>query len=131
MSVMTTLAIADGAATPVTHSFQPETDSPATWVDSDAAKAYKHLQYTLILTRKKAQSSSGVNRVKVSLMLPVGGDGVTVPVNEVARFCAATVELTMPAKGTLQERKDLRVLLRNALADAQVVDVIDNLNASW
>lgn len=131
MSVMAQLSIADGAATPVTHAFNPETDSPPTWVDSDAAKAYKHLQYSLIISRKKAQSSSGVNRVKVSLTLPVGGDGVTVPASEVARYGNATIEFLMPAKGTKQERKDLRVLLMNALANAQVVDTIDELNSAW
>jgi len=131
MSVMAALAVADGASTPVTHTFNPETDSPPTWVDSDAAKAYKHLQYNLIISRKKAQSASGINRVKVSLTLPVGGDGVTVPANEVSRFGVATLEFLLPAKGTKQERKDIRVLMMNALANAQVIDCIDELNSAW
>lgn len=131
MSVMATLTVNDGAATPVSHAFNPETDSPPTWVDTDAAKAYKHLQYQLIVSRKKAQSANGVNRVKVQLMLPVGGDGVTIPLSEVARFGSATMEFLLPAKGTKQERKDLRVLFLNALQNAQIIDVVDELNSAW
>lgn len=131
MSVMAALTVADGAATPVNHTFNPETDSPPTWVDSDVAKVYKHLQYTLSISRKKAQSANGVNRVKVSLTLPVGGDGVTIPASEVARFGSVTAEFLLPAKGSKQERKDLRVLFANALANAQVIDVIDELNSAW
>lgn len=131
MSVMATFSVADGASTPVTHALQPETDSPATWVDSDAAKLYKHLQSSLVITRKKAQSASGINRVKVTLHVPIGGDGVTVPANEVSRFGSATVEFLLPAKGTKQERKDIRVLLMNALANAQLIDMVDELNAAW
>lgn len=131
MSVMATLTIADGASTPVSHAFNPETDSPPTWVDSDAAKLYKHLQPSVIITRKKAQTASGVNRIKASLTYPIGGDGVTVPANEVSRFGVCSAEFLLPAKGTKQERKDLRVLMINALQNAQVIDVIDDLNASW
>lgn len=131
MSVMALLTVADGATTPVNHAFQPETDSPPTWVDTDAAKAYKHLQHQIVINRVKARSASGLNRVRLSLTLNTGGDGVTVPANEVARFHTVNVEFILPAKGAKQERKDLRVLLLNALQKDQIIDVIDELNAAW
>lgn len=131
MTAMSSIAVADGASTPVTHTMNPETDSPPTWNDTDAAKAYKHLQYSLIVQRTKAKTANGVHRVKVSLQLPVGGDGVTTPVNEVARFGSATLEFLMPAKGTKQERKDLRVIAANLLSNAQLIDMIDELNSAW
>lgn len=131
MSVMATLSVADGAASPVTHALNPETDNPPTWVDTDAAKLYKHLQPSIVVSRKKAQSASGVNRVKVTLTLPIGGDGVTIPANEVSRFAVASVEFLLPAKGTKQERKDARVMMANLLANAQIIDVIDELNSAW
>lgn len=131
MSVMAQISIADGASTPVTHAYNPVTDSPPEWVDSDAAVLYKHLQKRIVITSKRSNSANGINRVKVSMSLPTGGDGVTVPSNEVSRFHVVNVEFLMPAKGILQERKDLRTLLKNFLADAQLIDVVDNLNSAW
>lgn len=131
MSQMSTLTVADGAATPVNHTFSPETDSPPTWNDTDATKAFRHLQYSLVITRKKAVSSSGVNRIRVRLHCPIGGDGVSLPANEVSRFATADLELLLPAKGLKAERKDIRTLMRNILNDAQVIDIVDDLNAAW
>lgn len=131
MAVMANMTVADGATTPVSHVFSPVSDSPAEWLDTDAAKAYKHLQYRVFAIRKPANGPNGVNRLKLVLNLPTGGDGVSLPANEVSRSHNATVEFLMPAKGIKQERKDLRTLTRNLLADAQVIDLIDELNSAW
>jgi len=131
MAVMAAISIADGATSPVTHVYNPVTDSPPEWVDSDAAVVYKHLQKRIIIDIKRAKTASGINRVKVQLTLPTGGDGVSVPANEVSRFAVANLEFLLPAKGSKQERKDIRTLVKNSLADAQLIDVIDELNSAW
>lgn len=131
MAIMAEIAIADGAATPVTHTFKPVDDNPPEWVDSDAAILYKHQQKRLIIDIKRAKGPAGVNRVSMTLNLPTGGDGVTVPANENSRFAVCKVEFLLPAKGFKQERKDLRTLVMNALANAQIIDVIDELNGAW
>lgn len=131
MAVMAAITVADGAATPVNHTFNPVDDNPPEWVDSDAAILYKHQQKRLVVDIKRAKGPAGINRVVVSLNLPTGGDGVTVPANENSRFAVAKLEFLLPAKGTKQERKDLRTLVKNLLADAQIIDVIDELNGAW
>jgi len=131
MAVMAAIAIADGASTPVTHTFNPVTDQPPEWVDSDAAKAYKYLQPRIIVNTKRSLSPTGVSRVSITLNCPQGGDGVTVPANEIARYAMAKLDFLLPSKGTKQERKDLRVMLINLLANAQIIDVVDELNSAW
>jgi len=131
MSVMAAITLADGASTPVNHTFNPVTDSPATWLDSDAAILYKHQQKQLIVSMARAKNSSGVNRITVSMTLPTGGDGVAVPSADVARFSQVKCDFLLPAKSTKQERKDLRTLFMHALADAQLIDIVDELNSAW
>lgn len=131
MSEMAAIAIADGAATPVTHTFNPTTDNPPLWTDSDAAVLYKHQQKSIVISMKRANSPSGINRVLVTMNLPTGGDGVTVPANENSRFAVFKGEFLLPAKGIKQERKDLRVLVLNLLQNAQLIDVVDELNSPW
>lgn len=131
MAVMAAIAVADGASTPVTHTFNPVTDNPPEWSDSDAGVSFKYLQYRIKVQQKRANGSNGMNRVVITLTTPKGGDGVTVPANEVARFGTVKMEFLLPAKGTKQERKDLRTLAKNLLADAQIIDIVDELNSAW
>jgi ribosomal protein L12E/L44/L45/RPP1/RPP2 len=46
----------------------------------------------------------------------------------VVRTGRVNVEFILPATGVLQERKDIRQLIVNVLEDADVKDVIENLN---
>lgn len=131
MAVMASMTVADGATTPVDHTFNPVTDSPPEWVDSDAAILYKHQQKRLIVSIKRSTAVAGINRVSLTFNLPTGGDGVSVPANENSRFHVAKLEFLLPSKGIYQERKDLRTFMRNLLADAQIVDIVDNLNSAW
>lgn len=132
MSAIANITIADGAATPVSHAFVPVQTSPnPIWQDSDAAKAYKAAQYRLSAVRKATDATKGLTRVRLTLVLPTMGTGVALPASEVDYSHQATVEFIMPNRGLKQERKDMRVLLLNALADAQVVDMVDELHAAY
>lgn len=131
MSAIANITIADGAATPVSHVFVPASSSPVGWEDSDAAKVYKASQYRLSTTTKKSPSTKGLTRVKMVLELPVMGNGVSLPASEVDYTTTAIVEFICPNRGLKQDRKDTRTLLKNALADAQFIDVIDELRAAY
>lgn len=132
MSAIANITIADGAATPVNHTFVPVQTSPnPIWSDSDAAKAYKASQYRFTAVRKTTDSTKGLTRVRMTLVLPTMGTGVALPASEVDYSHQSTVEFIMPVRGLKQERKDLRVLTRNVLADAQVIDMIDEMNAAY
>lgn len=132
MSAIATITIADGAATPVNHAFVPVQTAPQpVWQDTDAAKAYKASQYRFSAVRKATDSTKGLTRVRLALVLPTMGTGVALPASEVDYSHQVTVEFIMPNRGLKQERKDIRTLIKNALADAQVIDMIDELHAAY
>lgn len=132
MSAIANITIADGATSPVSHAFVPVQTSPnPVWQDTDAAKAYKASQYRISAVRKSNDSTKGLTRVRLALVLPTMGTGVALPASEVDYSHQVTVEFIMPNRGLKQERKDLRVLIMNALVDAQVVDMVDELHAAY
>jgi len=132
MSQIANIAIADGATTPVTHTFTPIQSSPnAVWKDSDAAKAYVASQYIITATRKSTDSTKGLTRTRISLVLPTMGNGVALPSSEVDYSHQVVVEFISPNRGLKQERKDTRTLLKNLLADAQIIDMVDELHAAY
>lgn len=132
MSQIANIAIADGAATPVTHTLVPVSSSPeAQWIDSDAAKAYTAAQYRLKSITKRTSSTRGLTRVRCVLELPTMGNGVALSASEVDYTHTAIVEFLCPNRGLKQERKDMRTLLKNALSDAQLIDVIDELRSAY
>jgi hypothetical protein len=131
MSAIANITIADGATTPVNHVFIPAGSNPSQWEDSDAAKVYKASQYRVTTTRKVSNSTKGLTRVKVVVELPTMGNGVSLPASEVDYTHTFIIEAICPNRGLKQERKDMRVLSKNLLSDAQIVDVIDELRASF
>lgn len=132
MSAIANIAIADGAATPVTHTFVPLQTSPdAVWMDSDSAKAFTAAQYSIRNSIKRGNSSKGVDRVKFAVTLPTMGTGVSLPASEVDYTDTCIIEFILPKRGIKQGRKDLRTLVKNLLGDAQVVDIIDELRSAY
>lgn len=132
MSAIANISIADGATTPVTHVFSPIQSNPfAKWVDTDAAKPYLASQYSMIARVVRQDSTKGLTRVKLGLVLPTMGTGVSLPASEVDYSHQANVEFICPNRGVKQERKDTRTLVKNLLSDAQVVDMIDELRSSY
>lgn len=132
MSAIANIVIADGATTPVNHTFVPVQSSPiAKWKDTDAAKAYTAAQFQISLLTKPSDSAKGLSRVRIAVVLPTMGTGVALPASEVDYSHQVTVEFVLPNRGLKQERKDIRTLLKNLLADAQIVDVVDDLRSAY
>lgn len=130
MSQIANIVIADGAGTPVSHTFEPISSAlPAIWRESiDGVPLYGEPEISLNLIR-----GSSMNTVRAKLMLPVmetitgtTGDGYSAA-PKVAYSVQASAEFKLPARSTITERKDLRVLLRNLLADAVMVDAVDSV----
>lgn len=132
MSAIANIVIADGATTPVNHTFVPVQSSPvAGWRDSDAAKAYTASQYRISAVSKLNGSTRGLSRVKMTVELPTMGNGVSLPTSEVDYTTTMMVEIIAPNRGLKQERKDVRTLVKNLMSDAQVIDLIDELRAAY
>lgn len=136
MAQVAPIVVADGAATPVNHTFSPVATSPDTFYREGISSLPLVGQGTLTIVNR-SQANAKLQRVRVKLELPALE---TIAGNNAAGYTAAPavaytntvmVEFLLPARGTVQQRKDLRVMLSNALKDAQIVDAIDNLNIPY
>lgn len=136
MAQIANIVVADGASTPVNHTFAPVSSAPVA--------VYRESQATLPIVgqgRVELSNRSGANaslqRVKISLALPaletISGENAAgyTAAPKVAYTNVAVIDMMLPARGTVQQRKDLRLMLSNLLKDAQVVDLIDNLNVPY
>jgi len=132
MSQIANMTVADGATTPVNHVFTPVQSTPsAVWKDTDAAKTYVAGQYQITAVRRGSDSPKGLTRYRLALVLPTMGNGVALPASEVDYSHQVVVEFICPNRGVKQERKDLRTLLKNLLADAQIIDMVDELRSAY
>lgn len=139
MGALVNLTAADGATTPVTHTFVPlgpdsngiqwfEQTSPA---PANAAAA-KRISIS-IKRAKVGQSLTGVAKIVAQIWCPVmetvgtSDSGITPPPT-VAYTLFARIEYFMPERSTEQERQDLRVIAANLIANNQIIrDLIARL----
>lgn len=136
MSAIANIAIQDGQATPVTHTFFPITSGQeSSWRENQSSLPL--VGQGTVLQVLKLDSRNGLNRVRLVLELPAletatgaNSAGYTAA-PRVAYSNRATIEMVLPSRGTAAQRKDLRILLSNLLKDANVVDTVDNLNMPY
>ena len=131
MSAIGQISINDGASTPVTHVFHPISTFPPLYRENQSGLAL--VGQGVIQVQTTGDSGSGLNKVRVVLALPAletvsaqNAQGYTAA-PKVAYTNKVDATFILPNRGTAQQRKDLRVLMMNALANAQIVDSIDNL----
>lgn len=136
MSAIANIVINDGQATPVAHTFYPNNINGTTAkLRENQASLPLIGQGTLEITVRDLKS--GVKQVHVTLATPAletataaNSSGYTAA-PKVAYVPLAGVTFNFDQRTTLAQRKDLRVLLANALLNAIVVDAIDNLNPPY
>lgn len=136
MSAIGNIVINDGATTPVAHTFYPVNvaGSEANWRENQASLPLVG-QGTLQGTVREMKS--GIAQVHIALATPALEQ---ITGNNSAGYTAAPKVAYTPLVGitfnfdkrtTSQQRKDLRLLIRNALDNAIIVDMIDNLNPAY
>lgn len=138
MAAIAPISVLDGQGTPVAHVFNPVQTGEATYKrNGDTAVPVIGFE-SVVLTLKDANGSSeAVSRAKATLRIPVletpaGGTGTGyVAPPRVAYFMMATLEFILPNRSTAAQRKDLRVLSANLLANAQVVSLIESLERPY
>lgn len=132
MSAIAPIVINDGAATPVAHTFNPFQSVPqANYRENQTGLALVGQGSIAIIS--STDLGNGLSKVRVVLSLPAletitaqNAQGYTAaPKVAYTNKCDAT--FILPNRGTAGQRKDLRVLFGNLLANAQVIDVIENL----
>lgn len=129
------IAIQDGAATPVTHTFSPtkiDANGIATFEErvSGVPIGYPTITWSVRAPTKGNSTYKVIGKLSQPKVIDVTDtSGKTVKTVDYVNL--ATVDLVVSNKSTKQERKDLRVLMANALANALLVTSADDLESFW
>jgi len=140
MSAVTSISLDDAQGTPVSHTFVPlGPDLKGVWwfEDQTGVASIGFNRISLALTRAGnpapgSNSGDRVNRVKIGMHMPktetLGTDGAGLtPPPTVAYIDRSITEYILPERDSLQDRKDIRKMSMNLLANAQVVAMVENL----
>jgi hypothetical protein len=131
MPSRTSIAIQDGAATPLTHTFTP--------VGKPAGSEYEYF------VNRTNGSASFQEEIRIRVQQPSKKDQpyrVTVvvldptvkvvdSVNELDFQNRADLSFTIAQNSTTQSREDLRVLIADLLGDNMLLGVLDNLESIY
>lgn len=131
MADIANIAIQDGKATPLTHTFTPiRSGLDSSWRTTDPALPLIGQE---VISVKFKKTGSGVNIVTVGLDLPAletatgaNSSGFTAA-PKVAYINRVKVEFLLPERGTASQRKDLRILLQDLVGEAAFLDIVDNV----
>lgn len=137
MSQVTNIVIADGATTPVNHTFAPSRVSPELVTYQDRSAGIVAGFNILSIGTRYADKRNGAQKVTVRLALPTLA--VTAPTTTtgiqpvpVAAFeCFASIEFVLPSASSPQNRKDLWVLVKNLLANVTIENAVVNLDPAY
>lgn len=137
MTAFTSITLSDGQATPVAHTFTARRIDPtgvAKWQDISSGIAVGFPTVTASLREpirgSKLPSYKATLKITVPVLETVSNStysGIT-PAPTKAYDCVANVELILPERSVLQDRKNLRAYLANALAQADLKSLIEDLN---
>lgn len=131
------VVIKDSAA--VDHTFAPENrDSNGVAVYADRASGIAAGFWTLSISRRAPLANGqGVYKVVAKLRRPTldvtspsTGTGIQ-PAPSAAYAMEASLEFLIPARGTLDERKDILALAKNLLGNAVMTAVVENLESVY
>jgi hypothetical protein len=125
MPQIANIVLADGASTPVNHTFGVMTTDGALAKWNERSAGTPAGFYTLSHEVRAPTQSGGADRIIVGLNVPVMAtvDGVL----QVTRFSSAQVTLNLSHLSTVQERKDLLAYVTNFLSNATVKTSVENV----
>jgi hypothetical protein len=131
MAAIAPITINDGKATPLSHVFNPIQTVPPTYHENgnSTVPVIGENEITLALKRGNGSIQKAVVTLRVPVLEVQSGSsyaGYEAP-PKVAYYLQANIELFLPSRSTPAQRKDLRVLSANLLANAQVISLIEAL----
>lgn len=126
------ITIADGATTPVNHTFNPSglDGAKGTAQFTERTDGVFVGESKLDVTVRPVTKGQPTRKVVLLLTLPKRTTDVNGNVS-VAYENLGKAEFTYSATSSTQERKNLRVLLSNAMINAMVAQVVDNNETFW
>lgn len=134
MSAIAAITLPDAAGTPVNHVFNPMSvkGDKGTWANQAASLPIGF--ETIDMTLADPSGNVTVYRQNTSMRLPVlktttdtGGNSVTT----VDYWLEASLELKIPQRSTLQNRKDLVKLFTGLLSNAQFTSQAQDLQHTY
>lgn len=143
MGAVATIALNDGLATPVSHSFIPlYQDKGVWWFEDQSASTplgYNRLSIQFVRAGNPAPGSDAsgrVNRVKIGFHCPrlatLGtNDAGLTPPPTVQYVNRSMTEFIISDQSTAQEREDIRLYTMNVLANASLVSMIESLQGLY
>lgn len=119
------IAINDGESSPVTHTFSPinTNGGKALLENRNTSVAAGSESFTVDVRRIGGAETS--NQIHLELILPTVATVEGVP--QVVRSQKVKVSFYASKQGSSQDRKNARILLSNALVNAKIGEVIDNI----
>lgn len=135
MPAFASITINDGATTPLAHVFGPVTITrdgvEAQFADRAAGIPLGYNDLSIAVREPTANGT--VFKHSVVLEMPVleaatgpNAQGFT-PAPQLAFTCTARVEMLLPTRSSVQNRKDLHTLIANLFANANFKSSIENL----
>jgi hypothetical protein len=137
MATVAAIVINDGASTPVAHTFAPSRVAPELVTYQDRSAGVVAGFNILSIGTRYADKKNGAQKVTVRMALPTLA--VTAPTTTtgiqpvpVAAFeCFANIEFVLPSPSSVQNRKDLITLVKNALANAAIYSAVVDLDPPY
>lgn len=132
MSAISTITIADGESTPVTHNFLPVASGPESFW-REAVSGVPLIGQPTVSAKMVSKPSDAVQKVIVTSELPVlevvtGQNAAGYSAAPKIAYTVKKIETWfLPARATAQQKKNLRILANNLNANAQLIDLIENL----
>lgn len=138
MAAIANIVINDGKSTPVAHTFAPVTIDQAgvaKWADrvGGISIGFPTISYSLKNPNQGSRAYKLVAKVSLPVLeqtSPSTATGIQ-PAPTVAYNLLANIELVLPERSTLADRKDLFAFVKNALANAIFTNGVENFEAVY
>lgn len=125
MPAIGNIAINDGKATPVTHTFAPVTTDGSTAELANRSASIPQGFEVLKVEVRKPTSNTAAYRLYIEMVLPTVA--LVNGVDTVIRFNKASLTINISQLSSEADRKDLRVLLQNLFGHATMATVFEKL----
>lgn len=142
MGIAANIVLADAQATPVNHTFTPVGPRKDGYIVFEDMSASSPIGFNMLAVRMRRVKTGGNNaaqsttRIDLQLRTPkletlaTAASGFTPPPT-VAYSPIADISFAISDRSTLQDRKDIRKYLAGLLAEAQIVNLIENQVPIW
>lgn len=137
MPQIASITVADGKQTPESHVFNPKSTTPVAMYKRDGVAGQPAVAWEGVAIKVKLGQNGQQNIVDLDLTIPVleqlasgAASGYVAP-PKVAYVARAKLSFYTDQRSDIGVRKDLRVILKNLLDNAQIIGAVDNLEQAY